>query len=161
MTTKTIWHTHVTIAALNERGKSTMNEHLGMEFTEIGDNYLRIRMPVDHRTVQTYGILHGGASVALAETVGSIASTLVIDPATEICVGMEINANHVRSAREGYVHGTATPIHLGRRSHIWEIRITDDEQRLICICRHTVAVMDKTSFLSGSAADMGKQTVDR
>jgi 1,4-dihydroxy-2-naphthoyl-CoA hydrolase len=107
-------------------------------------------MPVDHRTVQTYGILHGGASVALAETVGSIASTLVIDPSTEICVGMEINANHVRSAREGYVHGTATPIHLGRRSHIWEIRITDDAQRLICICRHTVAVMDKSSFLSGS-----------
>ncbi|MBC9914617.1 hotdog fold thioesterase [Chitinophaga varians] len=150
MTTTKIWHSTVTPADLNEKGKSTMNEHLGMEFTEVGDNYLRIRMPVDHRTVQTYGILHGGASVALAETVGSIASTLVIDPAIEICVGMEINANHIRSAREGYVHGIATPIHLGRRSHIWEIRITDDEQRLICICRHTVAVMDKASFLSGS-----------
>ncbi|MBC9929204.1 hotdog fold thioesterase [Chitinophaga qingshengii] len=151
----TIWHTTVTPADLNARGKSTMNEQLGMEFTEVGDNYLRIRMPVDHRTVQTYGILHGGASVALAETAGSVASTLVIDPATEICVGMEINANHVRSAREGYVHGTATPIHLGRRSHIWEIRITDDEQRLICICRHTVAVLDRSGFLSGSARTQG------
>lgn len=155
MTNTKIWHTTVTPAELNEKGKSTMNEHLGMEFTEVGDNYLRIRMPVDHRTVQTYGILHGGASVALAETAGSIASTLVIDPATDICVGMEINANHVRSAREGYVHGTATPIHLGRRSHIWEIRITDDQQRLICICRHTVAVLDKASFLSGSGRGQG------
>ncbi|NML38724.1 hotdog fold thioesterase [Chitinophaga sp. G-6-1-13] len=155
MTTTKIWHSNVTPAELNEKGKSTMNEHLGMEFTEVGDNYLRIRMPVDYRTVQTYGILHGGASVALAETVGSIASTLVIDPAVEICVGMEINANHIRSAREGYVHGTATPIHIGRRSHIWEIRITDDEQRLICICRHTVAVMDKASFLSGSGRGQG------
>ncbi|WP_212003786.1 hotdog fold thioesterase [Chitinophaga sp. HK235] len=145
-----IWHSEVNIHELNAKGRSTMNEHLGMEFTEAGNNYLRIRMPVDHRTVQTYGILHGGASVALAETVGSIASTLVIDPAKEICVGMEINANHIRSAREGYVHGTASPIHLGRRSHIWEIKITDDQQRLICICRHTVAVMEKESFMAGA-----------
>ncbi|MBV8256131.1 MAG: hotdog fold thioesterase [Chitinophaga sp.] len=152
MANETIWHTSTTATALNEKGKSTMNEHLGMEFTEVGPNYLRIRMPVDHRTVQTYGILHGGASLALAETVGSIASTLVIDPTTTICVGMEINANHIRSARSGYVHGTATPIHLGGKTHIWEIRIVDDEQRLVCICRHTVAILERAGHFAASNA---------
>ncbi|HEY0610037.1 MAG TPA: hotdog fold thioesterase [Chitinophaga sp.] len=141
---KPIWHSlDISLDQLNEMTENTMGTCLGMEFTEIGPNYLRIMMPVDHRTVQPYGLLHGGASAALAETVGSVASALVIDPQKLICVGLEINANHVRGVREGYVHGIATPLHLGSTTHVWDIRITDDHHKLVCVARLTVAILPK------------------
>ncbi|MDE3251327.1 MAG: hotdog fold thioesterase [Bacteroidota bacterium] len=124
-------------------GKDTMGDHLGIRFTGLGDNFIQAVMPVDHRTKQPYGLLHGGASVALAETLGSIGSALVIDTDHWICVGQEINANHIRSARQGWVTGTAKPIHLGASSHVWEIRITDEADKLICISRLTVAILKK------------------
>ena len=133
-------------ASLQDLGKlseNTMSEQIGMEFTEIGEDYLKGRMPVDRRTVQPYGILHGGASAALAETLGSMAGALVLDPEKEYCVGMEINANHVRSVRSGYVYGKATPIHIGRKTHIWEIRIEDENGKLVCISRLTLAIISK------------------
>jgi len=121
----------------------TMAEFLGMEWTELGDDYLKIRMPVDQRTKQPYGLLHGGASCALAETMGSVASQLVLDPNKFICVGLEINANHIRSARSGYVHGIARPLHLGGTTHVWDIKIYDDQEKLICISRLTLAILKK------------------
>lgn len=120
-----------------------MGAYLGMEFTEIGPNYLRMMMPVDHRTKQPYGLLHGGASVALAETVGSMASALIIDPEKQMCVGMEISANHLRAVKEGYVHAIASPLHIGATSHVWDIRITDDQHKLICVSRLTMAILAK------------------
>lgn len=124
-------------------GNNTMSEYLGIRFTALGENYIQAEMPVDHRTKQPYGLLHGGASVALAETLGSIGSALVIDTDHWICVGQEINANHIRSARQGWVIGTASPIHLGAASHVWEIWITDEAGKLICISRLTVAILKK------------------
>jgi 1,4-dihydroxy-2-naphthoyl-CoA hydrolase len=121
----------------------TLGSHLGMEWVEIGPNFLTMRMPVDHRTLQPYGLLHGGASCALAETVGSIGSHLVIDPAKFICVGLEINANHVRAARDGYVIGCARPLHLGSSTHVWDIQINNEKQQLVCISRLTVAILAK------------------
>ncbi len=121
----------------------TMAEFLGMEWTELGDDYLKIRMPVDQRTKQPYGLLHGGASCALAETMGSVASQLILDPNKFICVGLEINANHIRSARSGYVHGIARPLHLGGTTHVWDIKIYDDQEKLICISRLTLAILKK------------------
>ncbi|HLS82256.1 MAG TPA: hotdog fold thioesterase [Steroidobacter sp.] len=119
-----------------------MTEHLGIEFTEIGEDYIRGRMPVDDRTRQPYGILHGGASVALAETLGSTGAGLVIDHSKYRVFGQEINANHVRSVSSGWVIGTARPVHLGRRSQVWEIRITDEQERLACISRITMFVQE-------------------
>lgn len=124
-------------------GKNTMSETLGMKFTGIGDDHLKISMPVDERTKQPYGLLHGGASVALAETVGSVASALVIDHTKFLCVGIEINANHVRSAKEGLVTGTCKPIHIGSSTHVWEIKIHDEKDRLICISRLTVSILER------------------
>lgn len=121
----------------------TMGEFLGMEYTELGEDYIKIKMPVDNRTKQPYGLLHGGASCALAETVGSLASQLVLDPNKFICVGLEINANHVRSARQGFVIATASPLHLGATTHVWDIRIHDEAQKLICISRLTMAILKK------------------
>lgn len=134
---------NVKLADLAPFATETMAEHLGMEWTEIGDDYIKIKMPVDHRTKQPYGLLHGGASCTLAETVGSVASQLVIDPAKYICVGLEINANHIRSARQGYVTGKATPLHLGATTHVWDVKIYDDLEKLICISRLTVAILNK------------------
>lgn len=122
---------------------NTMGEYLGMEWVAIGPDFLSIRMPVDQRTHQPYGILHGGASCALAETVGSVASYFVINPEKFICVGLEINANHVRAAREGFVTATAHPVHLGASTHVWDIRIKDDHEKLVCISRLTVAILKK------------------
>lgn len=121
-------------------GENTMTSHIGLEFTELGENYLMAKMPVDHRTIQPYGLLHGGASVVLAETLGSVASALVIDHDNYISLGIEINANHVRSARKGYVFGKCLPLHLGSSIHIWEIKITDENEKLICVSRLTVAI---------------------
>ena len=120
-----------------------MSEYIGIEFTEIGENYLKGRIPVDHRTNQPYGLLHGGASCALAETLGSIASALVIDQSAFICVGLEINANHIRSAKKGFVTGTALPLHLGKSTHVWDIKINDEDQKLVCVSRLTVAIIAK------------------
>lgn len=139
-----IWfYKNLNIESLEPLGKGTLGEHLGMQFSEIGDDYLKATMPVDNRTKQPYGLLHGGASVALAETLGSVGSALIIDPDKFICVGMEINANHLRSVKEGFVTGTATPLHIGASSHVWEIKIHDENQKLICISRLTVAVIKK------------------
>jgi 1,4-dihydroxy-2-naphthoyl-CoA hydrolase len=121
----------------------TMAEFLGMEWTELGDNFVKIKMPVDQRTKQPFGLLHGGASCALAETAGSVASQLVLDPNKFVSVGLEINANHIRSVRHGYVTATATPLHLGGTTHVWDVKIHDDNNQLICICRLTTAVLKK------------------
>lgn len=137
-----IWkHPHITLEALNAMGKNTLAEVLDMHFTEIGDNYLLLRMPVNKNTHQPYGLLHGGASAALAETIGSVASWLCIDPEKQFCVGMEINCNHIRGKREGYVTARATPLHLGATSHVWDIRITDEQEKLVCVSRLTMAVL--------------------
>lgn len=124
-------------------GKGNMGEHIGMEFVELGPDFVKARLPIDHRTIQPFGILHGGASCVLAETLGSVASYLVIDASKQIAMGLEINANHIRSAQKGFVTGIARPIHLGKATHVWDIRITDDEERLICVCRLTVVVLEK------------------
>jgi 1,4-dihydroxy-2-naphthoyl-CoA hydrolase len=115
----------------------------GIDWVAIGDDYLKMSMPVDDRTKQPYGLLHGGASCALAETIGSIASQCVIDPDKFICVGIEINANHVRSAREGQVTATCTPLHIGASTHVWDIKIHDEREKLVCISRLTVAILKK------------------
>ena len=139
-----IWfNPDVTTQDLNILGKDTMGEHIGIELTEIGDNYLKARMPVDNRTRQPYGLLHGGASAALAETLGSIASALVIDQSQYDCVGLEINANHIRGVKEGYVFGTAIPLHIGRSTHVWDIKINDQREKLVCVSRLTVAIIGK------------------
>jgi 1,4-dihydroxy-2-naphthoyl-CoA hydrolase len=139
-----IWfNTHIALEQLQQLGKNTLGEHLGIVFTGIGNDYLQASMPVDHRTRQPYGILHGGASVALAETLGSIASAMVIDPAVSICVGLEINANHVRSVQSGMVIATCRPLHLGGQTHVWDIRIENEQQQLVCISRLTVAILHK------------------
>jgi 1,4-dihydroxy-2-naphthoyl-CoA hydrolase len=124
-------------------GMGTMGEHIGIEFTALGPDFLKGHMPVDARTRQPYGLLHGGASCVLAETLGSVASAMVIDPSTFICVGLEINANHIRGVREGLVTGTATPLHLGSSTHVWDIKIHDDHEKLVCVSRLTVAILKK------------------
>jgi 1,4-dihydroxy-2-naphthoyl-CoA hydrolase len=133
----------ITVDALQKLTIDNLAAHLGIEFIEIGTDYVRARMPVDERTRQPFGILHGGASVALAETLGSIGASCCIDLSHQYCVGLEINANHVRSVREGYVYGKAKPLHLGKSTQIWEIRITDEADKLVCISRITLAVLDK------------------
>jgi 1,4-dihydroxy-2-naphthoyl-CoA hydrolase len=139
-----IWHNkQLSLASFDGLGKQTMGEHIGIRFSEVGDNYLKATMPVDHRTIQPYGLLHGGASVALAETLGSVGAAMVIDPAEYICVGQEINANHIRGVKSGLVTGMAMPIHLGSSSHVWEIKIYDENEKLVCISRLTVAILKK------------------
>jgi len=134
---------NVSVESLKPLGKGTMTEHLGFEWVEIGQDFLKAKLPVDQRTLQPHGLLHGGASCVLAETIGSVASYLVIDPSEFYPVGIEINANHIRSAREGFVYGTCSPLHIGSTTHVWDIRITNEEEKLICISRLTVAIMKK------------------
>jgi 1,4-dihydroxy-2-naphthoyl-CoA hydrolase len=136
-----IWSKPFTLADIS--ANFGLARHLGMEFTEIGPDFLRGRMPVEDRNHQPDGILHGGASVALAETLGSYAAGMVVDRSKYRCVGQEINANHLRGVASGFVIGTARPVHLGRRSQVWEIRITDEKDKLVCISRLTMAVLDK------------------
>lgn len=123
---------------------NTMNEYIGIELTEVGEDWLKATMPVDHRTKQAYGILHGGASATLAETIGSFASAMVVDQEKYFVVGLEINANHIRSVREGFVTGIARPIHIGGMTHVWDIRLTDGNGKLTCISRLTVAVLKRS-----------------
>ena len=138
-----IWTTKFTAEDLNNQQSKTLLTHLGIEFTEVGDDYIVARMPVDERTVQPFGILHGGASVALAESLGSYAASLSCKagPSTPI-VGVSINANHLKSVQEGYVYGKVTPIRIGRKIQVWEILITNEGNQKICISRLTTMAMD-------------------
>jgi len=133
----------LTIEMLNSQSSNTMVEHIGIAFTGVGPDFLEARMPVDKRTHQPYGLLHGGASVALAETLGSMAAACCIDLSKQFCVGLEINANHIKGVRSGFVNGIAKPIHVGKKTHVWEIRITNESNELVCISRITMAVLDK------------------
>ncbi len=144
----TIWfNKELSLENIIPFGKNTMSEFIGIEWTEVGKNYIKAKMPVDHRTKQPYGLLHGGASCVLAETIGSVASAMVVDHTKFVCVGLEINANHVRSARVGYVTGIATALHLGANTHVWDIKVYDELEKLVCISRLTVAVIPrKESF---------------
>ena len=137
-----IWFKPFTLDEIQSYSRGSMVEHLDMQFTEIGPDFLRGTLPVDSRTTQPFGLLHGGASAMLAETLGSVAAQHCVDLTRHHCVGLEINSNHVRSARSGRVTGTARPIHIGARSQVWEIRIVDDQQRLVCISRLTVMVLE-------------------
>ena len=145
-----IWFTSPTIEDANRHMQPVLGGHLGILFTEFGADYLRGTMPVEPRTHQPMGILHGGASVVLAETLGSVAANYAVDPARFYCVGQEINANHIRPVRSGLVTGTARAIHLGSRSQVWGIEIRDARDRLTCISRLTIAVVDRTTMESRS-----------
>jgi 1,4-dihydroxy-2-naphthoyl-CoA hydrolase len=136
-----IWNDEITLARLNEISGNTMVAHLGITFTKIGDNFITATMPVDHRTVQPMRILHGGASVALAETLGSVASHALLEPGTHDIVGIEINANHLRPVRKGLVTGKVFPVKTGRKLHVWQIDITDDEGKMVCTSRLTVMLI--------------------
>jgi 1,4-dihydroxy-2-naphthoyl-CoA hydrolase len=136
-----IWKTAVTLEELQERARNTLSEHLGIRYTEIGPDYLRATMPVDARTHQPAGILHGGASVALAESVGSVGANLCVDMKTQVCVGQEINANHLRPIGSGLVTATARPYHVGSRSQVWHVEIADQRGKLVCVSRLTMAVL--------------------
>lgn len=134
---------NVSVDQLNALSANSLAGHLGIEVTDVGEGYLVARMPVDQRTHQPFGILHGGASVVLAETLGSLASFLLLDdPSRQRAVGLEINANHIRPVTSGWVYGRATPIHVGRTTQIWDIRITDEREKLVCISRLTIAVIN-------------------
>ena len=134
----TIWKKSPTLEILNERLKGNMCEHVGIRLTELGNDYLVGTMPVDHRTIQPAGLLHGGANVVLAETLGSVAANLACGD-DHYCVGLEVNANHLKSATSGNVTGTARPIHIGRSTQVWEIHIKNDQDELTCISRLTMA----------------------
>ena len=138
-----IWTRKFDLKAAKERSENTMIEYLGIEFIEIGDDYVTARMPVDHRTHQLLGIMHGGASCVLAETVGSIAGNFCLDASKQYCVGLSINTSHIRSIRSGFVIGTAKPFHLGRSTQVWGIDIVNEKQQLISVNRLTLAVLDR------------------
>lgn len=142
-----MFHSDTTLEKLNALGRNNMGDHLGIEFTEVGSDYLIAKMPVDRRTHQPYGLLHGGASCVLAETMGSIASVCSVDMSKYDVVGVEINANHVRGAKEGFVFGKVQAIHLGRRLHVWEIKISNEHGKLVCISRLTAAILPKRNAL--------------
>lgn len=142
-----LWKQIPTVEQLNAMRANTMIETLDIRLTEIGDDFLRGTMPVDARTHQPYGLLHGGASVALAETLGSMAAMLCTDPAIEATVGLDINANHLRAVSSGLVTGTARPFHVGRSTQVWEIRIEDAAGKLVCISRLTMAVVPKRAVI--------------
>ncbi|MFN8295857.1 MAG: hotdog fold thioesterase [Chitinophagales bacterium] len=138
----TIWKVNnIALDALNHQSKGTMVEHLGIEIIELGDDFVKAKMPVDHRTKQPMGLLHGGASVVLAESLGSMAANLCLDISKEYAVGLDINSNHIKSVREGFVTGIARPIHIGSKTQVWEIKIYDEKDNLINISRLTMAVL--------------------
>ena len=136
-----IWSTRPSAQQLNQLHANTAVAALGIEITQVGDDFLSGTMPVDSRTIQPAGLLHGGASVLLAETLGSAAAMGCVDLNTSMAVGLEINANHLRGVRSGAVHGVARPVRLGRTSQVWEVRITDDAGALACISRLTLLVV--------------------
>jgi 1,4-dihydroxy-2-naphthoyl-CoA hydrolase len=136
-----IWKKEFTKKAVNA-GSSNMVRELDIEFTEFGDDYVIGKMPVNHKTKQPFGLLHGGASVVLAESLGSMAGFLCIDDPRKAVVGLEINANHLRAVRDGFVYGKAKPIHLGSKTQVWGIDITDEQGKMVCVSRLTLAVID-------------------
>lgn len=136
-----IWFQKISTVDLTGIFANTMAEFLKLEWVEIGDDFLKLSMPVDNSTRQPYGFLHGGASCVLAETIGSAGSALVIDREKYYCVGLEINANHLRSVKDGKVTATAKPLHLGKSTHVWDIKIHDDNAKLVCVSRLTVAIL--------------------
>jgi 1,4-dihydroxy-2-naphthoyl-CoA hydrolase len=139
-----IWfNKELSLEHFSQLGNGTMSEWLGIEWVEIGEDFIKARMPVDHRTRQPYGLLHGGASCVLAETIGSVASAMVVDNTKFYCVGLEINANHIRSAKDGFVTGLVKPLHLGNSTHVWDIKIFDEKEKLVCVSRLTVVVMPR------------------
>jgi 1,4-dihydroxy-2-naphthoyl-CoA hydrolase len=137
-----IWFKPYNLADLQWMLKENMCEAIGIEITELTETSIKGKMPVDHRTVQPMKILHGGASVALAESLGSIGSNLIVDNSKYACVGLDINANHLRPASCGFVFGEATPIHIGKKTHVWTIEIKDEKGKLVCISRLTMAVVE-------------------
>jgi 1,4-dihydroxy-2-naphthoyl-CoA hydrolase len=146
------------LETLRAIAENTMSDHLGIEFTGVGENFVSAKMPVDQRTKQPFGILHGGASAALAETLGSVASSLCIDLNEAYPVGLEINANHIRSVSEGYVYGSARPLHLGRRTHVWDIQIVNEDKKLVCVSRLTVMIVAKQKSGVTAQADKKQNT---
>lgn len=147
----TIWKTKLTLSELNEWTKNTLCDQLGIVFTEIGSDFLTAEMPVDARTHTPLAILHGGASAALAETVGSAAATLCVEKGIKHCVGLELNINHIRSVREGKIRAIARPLHLGKTTHVWDIRIHNEEDKIVSAARLTIAVIDEKK---GSVTDV-------
>jgi uncharacterized protein (TIGR00369 family) len=138
-----IWHTRPNVEALNALHRASAVERLGVEVVEVGDDYLRATMPVDERTRQPFGLLHGGAAALLAETIASAAANHCVDPERSMCVGLEINCNHLRGVRDGTVTATARPLHLGNRTQVWEIRIEDAAGRLVGVSRLTSTVVER------------------
>ena len=141
-----IWFKPFSVDDLNAYQQQTLVSHLGIRYTEVGEDFISASMPVDERTKQPAGILHGGASVALAETLGSTGANLVVDREKKLCVGLDINANHVRAMKDGSVKGVARPLHLGGTTQVWEIRISDEQDRLVCVSRITMAVLDRAAM---------------
>lgn len=141
-----IWITPFTLEELNQRTENSLSAHLGIEFIEAGEDFLTASMPIDQRTQQPMGIMHGGASSALAETVASAAANYCIDQSLCVCVGLDLNINHIRPVRSGLVRAVTTPFHLGKTTQVWEIKIWDERTRLVSVARLTVAVIEKTSF---------------
>ena len=141
----TIWfNKDLSLEDIKSLNSGTMGHHLAMEWVELGADFIKMKMPVDDRTKQPYGLLHGGASCALAETIGSVASALVTDPSRNICVGLEINANHIRAVTKGYVIGVCTPLHVGRRTQVWQTDITEETTgKRVAISRLTVAIIEQ------------------
>jgi 1,4-dihydroxy-2-naphthoyl-CoA hydrolase len=138
-----IWYKKFDLKDINDRGSNTMVEYVGIEITEIGDDFIKATMPIDSRTVQPLRLLHGGANCVLAESLGSVASNLVVNPATHYAVGVEIHAHHVSSGRSGLAHAIAKPIKLGKSLHFWNIDITDDKGELLCVSRLTTMVKER------------------
>lgn len=139
-----IWKKDISIQIVTSRNKNTMTDHLGIEFIEVGDDYLKARMSVDHRTIQPMGIMHGGASCVLGETLGSICANFCVDD-DHYCVGLDINTNHIRAARDGFVVGKAMPYHLGRSTQVWAIEINNSDEKLVSVTRLTMAVLKKVA----------------
>lgn len=144
--TSPIWHLEPNLAQINKLNEATLGQNLGMEFTEVGPDYLIATMPVDERTKQPFGLLHGGANVALAETLGSVASLLVVNSEMFIGVGMEINANHIKAVFNGKVTGICKPLNIAGKTHVWEIKIYNEAQELTCISRFTCTIIPKNKF---------------
>src|SRR5690606_28723325 len=138
-----IWKRQPTLEQMTQGSRNTAVEHLGIEFIEVGDDYIKGRMPVDHRTVQPHGILHGGASVLIAETLGSVAANHCLINDERVAVGLDINANHIRPVAKGWVIGIAKPIHIGSTTQVWEIRIETEQGKTVCISRLTMAVIPR------------------
>ena len=141
-----IGHRQPCLSAIKKMCENTIDNYLGIEIIDVGDNFLSGKIPVNSNTAQPFGIIHGGANIVLAESLGSIASAHVINSETEICFGQEVNASHVRPVSSGFVTGTASPIHLGKRSHIWQIELKNDENKLSCFVKLTMAIKKRAEM---------------